>query len=93
MEQSACRHCGGKLRFDRELQRHVCARCGRTGDAGAERAIVPGVEVVDWLGGQPVSRYFIAVEPTPPRTPSSVYLRALRRAYQRQQRTGRRVER
>lgn len=94
MEQPVCGYCGGRLRFDCELRRHVCARCGRPGEpAGAEPAVVAGVEVVDWLGGRPVSRYYVAVEATPPRTPSSVYLRALRRSYRRQQPGGRRAER
>jgi hypothetical protein len=82
MEQPTCERCGGKARFDRELDRLVCGRCGqpfRYGGGG--QALVRGAEIVDWLGERQVSRYFVSVEPTPPRDPNRLYLRALRRSY------------
>lgn len=72
MDDRRCEACGGRLRYDAGLQRQICGRCGRSG-------LVRGVEIVDWLGDTPVSRYLIAVEPTPARQPSQVYLEALRR--------------
>jgi hypothetical protein len=83
MDQQACEHCGGKLRFDRELGRRVCGRCGRDASAPTpgESGVVRGVEIVDWLDGRAVSRYYVAVEATPPKTPNRVYLRAVRRSW------------
>jgi hypothetical protein len=82
VDQQACEHCGGKLRFDRELGRRVRGRCGSAGaltPGGADG--VRGVEIVDWLDGRAVSRYYVAVEATPPKTPNRVYLRAVRRSW------------
>jgi hypothetical protein len=84
MAETACEHCGGPLRLDQRLQRHLCRRCGRIAPAApVEPAnLVSGSEVIDWLGERAITRYFMARDDTPAREPNPVYLAALRRSYQ-----------
>jgi hypothetical protein len=78
--EGVCPTCGGQPRFDQRLRRALCRRCGRLLPPSRPAArLLLGAEVVDWLHDQPVTHYMMAVEATPAREPSQVYLRVLRR--------------
>ena len=79
MEHVTCQACGSQVRLDAQHGRPVCARCGQP--VGQRSQLVGGVEVIDWFGAQVVSRYYLAVEPSVPRSPSTIYLRVLRRVF------------
>jgi hypothetical protein len=83
MDEPGCPDCTSPSAAARRPQGARCPRCHQNEPRPARSVLVLGAEVIDHLGERPITRYFMALEPEPPREPNPAYLQALRRSHRR----------